>query len=168
MKSTHLQLIQVFELEHQRTDMVAQRFDGLEESRHQAGGEEMRIGDKGQAFPFTVMMGEGNAVRYFNAEDKTGWDRGGVLAHDIGPGQHRRVVLEEGPKPLIDLDGGELPAVLLKVVTTLLPRIDQPFPGVVFPTACADSNQICRVHALDYKDCSGGGNMDIASRQFSN
>jgi hypothetical protein len=33
------------------------------------------------------------------------------------------------------------------------------WPGIVFPAACADSDQIRRVHALDYKYCSGWGNI---------
>lgn len=31
-QSGHLHLVQIFELEYQRADMVAERFDGLEES----------------------------------------------------------------------------------------------------------------------------------------
>ena len=159
VQSGHLQLVQVFELEHQRADMVAQRFDGLEESLHQADGEEMRIGDKGGAFLLAVMMGEGDAVRHLDAEEKARRHRGGVFPHDLGPGQKRRVALEEGPEPLVDLDGGIAPAVFLKIVAAMFAGIDQALPGFVFPAACADSDQIRRVHALDYKYCSGWGKI---------
>ena len=47
MEAGHLHLVEVLELEHQWADMVTQRFNGLEEPRHQAGGEKMRIGNEG-------------------------------------------------------------------------------------------------------------------------
>ena len=75
----------------------------------------MRIGDEGGALALAVMMGEGDAVRHLDAEEKSRWDRGGVFPHDIGPGQDRHVALEKRPEPLVDFDGGVVPAVLLKV-----------------------------------------------------
>ncbi len=95
------------------------------------------------------MMGEGDAVRHLDAEDEAGRHRGGVVTDDVGPGQYRRVALEQRPEPLIDLDRGVTAAVLRQQVAALLPGIDQPFPGIVFPAAGADSDRCMGVHERD-------------------
>ena len=150
VEAGHLQFVEVLELEHQWADMLAQRFDGLKESLHQTSGEKVRIGHQSGSFLLAVMMGQGDAVRHLDAEEKARRHRFGVFANDVSPRQNRHVGLEQGPEPLVDFDGGVMPAVLLKEVATPSARIDQSLPGFVFPTAGADAYQIRTVHAMDY------------------
>lgn len=67
--------------------MVAKRLDGLEEPRHQTGGEKTRIGKEGRAPVLSVVMGQGDAIGHLDAEDEAGGHRGGVFAHDVGSRQ---------------------------------------------------------------------------------
>jgi len=112
MEAAHLLLVEIFELEHQRADVVTQRLDRLKKPGHQAGGEEVGIGDEGRALIFAVVVGQGDAVRHLDAENEAGRHRGGVLAHDVGTGQNRNVLVEQRPEPLVDFDGGVAAAVL--------------------------------------------------------
>lgn len=107
----------------------------------------MRIGNEVGAFSLGVMMSESDAVRYLDTKEEARRDRVSVFPDDIGPGQNSRVALEQGPEPLINLDSGVMPALLPKVVATLSAGVDQPFPGLVFPAAGADSDLMCTVHS---------------------
>lgn len=69
----HLVFIQIFELEHQRTDMLTEWFKGLQELGHQLSGKEMWIGNQGGTLVLQVMVGKSDAIRDLNAEDKSRW-----------------------------------------------------------------------------------------------
>jgi len=57
MEAGHLLFVEVFELEHQRADVVTQRLDRLKKPGHQAGGEEVGVDDEDGALVFAVMVG---------------------------------------------------------------------------------------------------------------
>ena len=90
-------------------------------------------------------------VRQGDAENEVGRHRIGVITDDIGPRQERHVLVEQRPEPLVDLDGGVAAAVLRQQVAALLPGIDQPFPGFVFPAAGADVDGCFGVHVRENK-----------------
>ena len=57
MEVGHLLPVEVFELTHQRANVVAQWLDRLEKPGHQAGGEEVGVDDEDGALVFAVMVG---------------------------------------------------------------------------------------------------------------
>ena len=66
----HLVFVQVFELEHQWTDMITKWLQGLQESFHEFGGKEIWVGNQRGVFLFVVLMGESDAIRDLDAEEK--------------------------------------------------------------------------------------------------
>ncbi len=70
----HFILIQMFELKHQGTNVVAKRFQVLQKLSHEFSGKEIWVGSQRGVFVFVVMMSsQGDAVQNLDAEGKIWW-----------------------------------------------------------------------------------------------
>ncbi len=129
----HFFLIQVFELENQRSQTIFKWFDVRDKFLVEILGQKMRIRYQRIGLVLVVIMGEGNAVWHLDSESKVFVHRFAVLGCNFLVRQLGWMTLKKRPEPLIYLHGLIPLSVLLKKVNSFGDRINQATPGRILP-----------------------------------